>query len=210
MSGFDIEVARELARRLGLDLNIVTPGWNAVMAGNWQGRWDIAMGAIEPTAERGAALAFAAVYADAPAVILVRRGDDAIAGAAGLAGLRIGVEAGSRYETYVRSESAGIPESDIVVFEVEPQGIDNLVGDDPAIDAMIVSLLTAQDAIGMGKPVSIAGAPLFRRPFVIAADKGDPDFAARIAEVVEGLRADGTISRLSVEHLGVDATPPAP
>src|SRR5262245_19206378 len=74
MGGFDIEVARELARRLGLELSIVTPGWNAVMAGNWQGRWDIAMGAIEPTAECGAALAFAAVYADAPAVILVRRG----------------------------------------------------------------------------------------------------------------------------------------
>lgn len=213
MKGYDIEVARELAQRLGVDLRIVTPGWNVIMAGDWQGRWDIAMGAIEPNAERGAILEFAAVYADAPAVILVRRGDTSVAGAGDLAGKRIGVEAGSRYEAHIRGESvagSGIGESDIVTFEVEPQGIDDLVSDDPAVDAMIVGLLTAQDAIGIGKPVEIAGAPLFRRPFIIAAAKGDPDLAARIAEIVETMRGDGTLSRLSLQDLGIDAAPPAP
>jgi len=213
MKGFDIDVARELAKRLGVDLQVVTPGWNAIMAGDWRGRWDIAMSAIEPTAERGAVLEFAAVYADAPAVILVRRGETAIAGAGDLAGKRIGVQAGSRYEAYLRSElaGAGIAEADIVIYEVEPLGIDDLAGkQDPAIDAMIVGLLAAQDAIGIGKPVAIAGTPLFRQPFVIAADKGDPEFAARIAGAVESMRDDGTLSRLSIERLGIDAAPPPP
>jgi polar amino acid transport system substrate-binding protein len=214
MTGFDIDVARELATRLGVDLRIVTPGWNAIMAGDWQGRWDIAMGAIEPTAERGAVLEFAAVYADAPAVILVRHGDTAIAGAGDLAGKRLGVQAGSRYEAYLRSEAAAgaaIAEADIVTYEVEALGIEDLAGNqDSAIDAMILGLLAAQDAIGIGKPVAIAGAPLFRQPFVIAAGKGDAEFAARIAAAVEAMRADGTLSRLSVARLDIDAAPPQP
>lgn len=211
MTGFDIDVARELAKRLGVDLRIVTPGWNVIMADDWQGRWDIAMGAIEPTAERGAVLEFAAIYADAPAVILVRSGETSIAGPGDLPGKRIGVEAGSRYEAYLRSETAGtgIADADIVTYEVEPQGIDDLAREqDSAIDAMIVGLLAAQDAIGIGNPVAIAGTPLFRQPFVIAADKGDAEFAAQIAEAVATMRVDGTLSRLSIEHLGIDAAPP--
>jgi polar amino acid transport system substrate-binding protein len=214
MTGFDIDIAREIAARLGVMLKVVTPGWNTIMAGHWQGQWDIAMGAIEPTAEHGAALEFAAIYADAPAVILVRNGTP-IAGIADLRGKRIGVEAGSVYEAFLRGENA-TPDSDlngatIITYEIEPFGIDDLArGQESAIDAMIVGLLTAQDAIGIGKPVAIAGTPLFRRPFVIAADKGDPEFAARIAQVVETMRADGTLARLSVQDLGVDTAPPAP
>lgn len=212
MTGFDIDVARELANRLGVELRIVTPGWNAIMAGDWQGRWDIAMGAIEPTAERGAVLEFAAVYADAPAVILVRRGETA--GAGDLAGKRLGVQAGSRYEAYLLSEVAAgavIADADIVTYEVEALGIEDLAANEAsAIDAMIVGLLAAQDAIGIGKPVAIAGAPLFHQPFVIAAGKGDGEFTARIAAAVETMRADGTLSRLSVARLDIDAAPPAP
>jgi polar amino acid transport system substrate-binding protein len=214
MTGFDIDVAREIAARLGVSLKIVTPGWNRIMAGQWRGQWDIAMGAIEPTAEHGAVLEFAAVYADAPAVILVSSGEASINGIADLKDKRIGAQAGSPYEAYLRSEVAAGPAlsgAAIIAYEVEPFGIDDLARkQDAAVDAMIVSLLTAQDAIGIGKPVRIAGAPLFRRPFVIAVDKGDPDFAARLAEIVETMRAAGTLTRLSVQALGVDTAPPAP
>lgn len=214
MTGFDIDVAQEVAARLGVTLKVVTPGWNTIMSGHWQGQWDIAMGAIEPTAERSAVLEFAAIYADAPAVILVHNGTS-IAGIADLRGKRIGVEAGSVYEAYLRGENAtsgsALNDTVIITYEVEPFGIDDLARkEDAAIDAMVVSLLTAHDAIGIGKPVAIAGAPLFHRPFVIAADKGDPEFAGRIAEIVEAMRADGTLTRLSVQDLGVDAAPPAP
>jgi polar amino acid transport system substrate-binding protein len=214
ITGFDIDIAQEIAARLGVTLKIVTPGWNAIMAGHWQGQWDIAMGAIEPTAEHGAVLEFAAIYADAPAVILVHNGTS-IAGIADLKGGRIGVEAGSVYEAYLRGENAtpgsALHDAVIIAYEVEPFGIDDLARkEDSAIDAMVVSLLTAHDAIGIGKPVAIAGPPLFHRPFVIAADKGDPEFAARIAEAVEAMRADGTLTRLSVQDLGVDTAPPAP
>jgi polar amino acid transport system substrate-binding protein len=102
-----------------------------------------------------------------------------------------------------------IAEPVIVAFETEALGIEALADGD-GIDAMIVGRLAAQDAIDIGKPVRVVGPPLFRQPLAIAVDKGDLAFAARIAAAVESLRADGTLARLSLEHLGVDAAPPAP
>ena len=208
MRGFDIDVARALAERLDVTLVVVTPGWNEIIAGHWQGRWDIAMSGIEAATARDAGLRPAAVYADAPAVILVNRGAAAIAGPGDLPGKRVGVEAGSRYEAYLQRE---IPAAEIVAFEIEPLAIDDLAkGNGAALDAVLLGLLTAQDAIGIGKAVEIAGPPLLSQPFVIAAEQGDPEFEARIAAAVEAMRADGTLTRLSVEHLGIDAAPPSP
>ena len=208
MKGFDIDVARALAARLGVALKVVTPGWNAIIAADWQDRWDIAMGGFEMAAAQNAGLRPTAVYADAPAVILVQHGGAVIASPGDLQGKRVGVETGSRYEAYLQNE---IPEAEIVTFEIEPMAIDDLAkGNGAALDAVLLGLLAAQDAIGIGKAVEIAGPPLFSQPFVIAAERGDPDFEARIAAAVEALRADGTLARLSVEHLGVDTAPPAP
>ena len=71
-------------------------------------------------------------------------------------------------------------------FEIEPMAIDDLAkGNGAALDAVLLGLLAAQDAIGIGKAVEIAGPPLFSQPFVIAAEPGDPDFEAGIAAAVE-------------------------
>lgn len=208
MAGFDIDVARALAERLGVTLKVVTPGWNEIIAGDWHGRWDIAMGGLEAAAAQEAGLQAAAVYADAPAVILVHRGAAAAAGSGDLQGKRVGVEAGSRYEAYLRRQ---IPAAEIVLFEIEPMAIDDLAkGNGAELAAVLLGLLAAQDAIGIGKAVEIAGPPLFSQPFVIAAGRDDPDFTAHIAAAVETLRVDGVLGRLSVEHLGIDAAPPAP
>lgn len=52
MDGFDIDVARELAKRLGVEVRFVTPEWDIITAGNWNGRWDISVGSMTPTKAR--------------------------------------------------------------------------------------------------------------------------------------------------------------
>ena len=75
---------------------------------------------------------------------------------------------------------------------------------------MIVGILTAEECIKNGKPVKIVGRPLFYEPISIAIDKGDPEFAAKMKEIIEAMRADGTLKRLSEKRLGVDVTTPPP
>jgi polar amino acid transport system substrate-binding protein len=56
MDGFDVDVAKEIAARLGVELEIVTPAWDIITAGNWGGRWDISVGSMTPTASRAEVL----------------------------------------------------------------------------------------------------------------------------------------------------------
>lgn len=48
MDGFDVDVAREIAKRMGVDIEFVTPDWSIITAGNWAGRWDISVGSMTP------------------------------------------------------------------------------------------------------------------------------------------------------------------
>ena len=47
--GFDIDVATEIADRLGVSIEWETPKWEAITAGNWQGRWDMSVGSMTVT-----------------------------------------------------------------------------------------------------------------------------------------------------------------
>src|SRR3546814_13843523 len=39
MDGFDVDVGKEIAERLGVELEIVTTSWDIITPGNWGGRW---------------------------------------------------------------------------------------------------------------------------------------------------------------------------
>src|SRR2546425_978663 len=46
--GFDIDVATEVAKRLGVQVAFVTPSWDLITAGHWNGRWDVSVGSMTP------------------------------------------------------------------------------------------------------------------------------------------------------------------
>jgi len=58
--GFDIDVTNEIAKRLGVDVEFITPAFDAVVAGDWSGRWDMAVGSVTITEDRKKVLDFTA------------------------------------------------------------------------------------------------------------------------------------------------------
>ena len=76
--GFDIAVAREIARRLGVKVDFVLPEWEVITAGRWRGRWDLSVGSMTATSERAERLDFPAIYYFAPATLAVRADNKAL------------------------------------------------------------------------------------------------------------------------------------
>ena len=220
MDGFDVDVAKEVAKRLGVEAQQVTPGWDVITAGKWAGRWDVSIGSMTATKERTAVLDFPVQYYFSEAVLLVNKNNATAQEAKDLSGKKIGVQVSTTYEKYLQKDleidAAGAPpvtyridNPQIVFYDEEPQGIEDLsLG--AKLDGMIVGLLTAEDYIKNGKPVKILGQPLFYEPVSIAVDKGDPEFAAKIKDIIEAMRADGTLKKISEKRLGVDITAPPP
>ncbi|WP_193368145.1 ABC transporter substrate-binding protein [Pelagibius marinus] len=218
MDGFDVDVGKEIAKRMGVELKIVTPSWDIITGGNWGGRWDMSVGSMTPTAKRAEVLNFPAVYYYTPAAFAVHK-DSGISSLDDLNGKTIGSCGGCTYDAYLNKDleidAEGAPAftydvaaGEIKTYETDTHAFDDLrLGDGTRLDAVFSALPTIQEAIkNGGYPMKVIGKPAFYEPLSVATDKGDPDFDAKIAEIVAEMRADGTLKKLSEKWYGVDLT----
>ena len=69
--GFDIDVTEEIAKRMGVEVEWMTPGWDVITAGSWNGRWDLSVGSMTITPDRAEVLYFTPAYYYTPAATAV-------------------------------------------------------------------------------------------------------------------------------------------
>lgn len=215
MDGFDVDVAKDIARRLKVRVEFVNPDWGVITAGNWAGRWDISIGSMTPTPERAKVLDFPAVYYYTPAAAAVHK-DSSATKPSDLTGKKVGVGSSTTYESYVLREleifdgppfEFRITPGEIYSLESTSVLLDDLrLGDGVRMDGMVGNMPTMLEAIEKGYPIRILQPPVFYEPLSLAIDKGDKEFGDKLAAIVEEMRKDGTLSRLSKKWYGVDRT----
>lgn len=215
--GFDIDVATEIANRLGVDVAWEAPSWDVITAGSWNGRWDTTVGSMTPTNDRQEVLYFTEPYNYTPAVVVVGAGDESIADLENdLDGKKIGVCSGCTYEQFLNKElEIEGYEFDFVIDDAEVSGYDTdttALQDlaNARLDAVITSVTTAQGYIDAGNPVKIVGDPVFYEPLSVGFDKSADPSSESLYEAVDAIVAemheDGTLSGFSEEWYGLDLT----
>ena len=216
--GFDIDVATEIAKRLGVDVAWQAPAWETITSGNWAGRWDISVGSMTITPERAEVLDFSPPYYYTPAAIAVYEDNTTVSSASDLDGKKIGVCGGCTYDTYLQGklkiaqDESGQPEviesaitdPTIKTYDTDSTAIQDLaLGDGRRLDAVISALPTLQAAIDAGTPIKIVGQDLYYEPLAVAVDKSselDPtSLVERISEIVREMHDDGTLEDLSAK-----------
>ena len=215
--GFDIDVATEIAKRLGVDVAWETPQWDVITAGSWNGRWDTTVGSMTPTNDRQEVLHFTEPYNYTPAVVVVPADDESVADlATDLDGKKVGVCSGCTYEQFLNKElDIDGYEFDFVVDDAEVSGYDT---DTTALqdlangrlDAVITAATIAQGYIDAGNPVKIVGDPIFYEPLSVGFDKSSDPSSESLFEAVDGIVADmhddGTLSEMAEKWYGLDTT----
>jgi polar amino acid transport system substrate-binding protein len=213
--GFDIDVATEIANRMGVEVEFITPGWEQIIAGSWQDRWDVSVGSMTVTPERDEVLHFATPYYYTPAAVAVREEDAATMTdiATDFDGATIGVCGGCTYEFYLDG-SLNIPGEEIE-FVIDDAEVATYNTDVPAIkdlevgrlDAAISSLTTLQGAQEGGSAIEIVG-NVFYEPLSVAVDRSsqlDPtSFVEELDRIVQEMHSDGTLGAFSEEWFGQD------
>lgn len=218
LAGFDVDVARAFAAKLGVTLHLATPGWETIVSGRWQGRWDICICSMSPTEARARVLSLPVAYYNSPAVLTVHRDEQRIKSAADLSGKRVGVGIGSSYENFVNRALTipgvaplSYPFHDVIVMPGdETVNFRNLaLGPGVRLDAIISDLATAQASINATHALKLVGPVLYAEPNAVATEKGDSDWDQTVTRTFGELKADGTLSRLSRKWFGQDITPDA-
>ncbi|MCS6802799.1 MAG: ABC transporter substrate-binding protein [Chloroflexota bacterium] len=204
LSGFDVDVAVELARRLNVRPDFIGMDIGALFDGLLQRRFDIIISGIPPLPEYRRDVIYSAPYFNAGQVILVRAGTAPPPGPAALRGT-IAVELGSTGEIEGRRLAAG---GHIAVLTRDsPAAVVAAVRDGQA-SAGILDRLSAVEAAGPTSGVVIAGPPFTLEPFVVAARRGDEGLLVEIDAMLAAMRADGTLDRIEAKWLrpgGLDA-----
>jgi len=216
--GFDIDVANEIAERMGVEVEWETPAWDLITAGNWAGRWDVSVGSMTVTPERAEVLEFTPAYYFTPAAVAVHEDNTSITDTENdLDGKTIGVCGGCTYEAYIE-QTLNIPgyEIDFVIddasvkaYNTDTSAIADLeLGDGTRLDAVISALPTLEGAIDKGKPIKVVGDPIYYEPLAVALDKNAPEdpvpLAEEIGSIIEEMHEDGTLSELSMKWYGTD------
>jgi polar amino acid transport system substrate-binding protein len=219
--GFDIDVATEIAKRLGVDIAWETPSWDVLTAGNWNGRWDMSVGSMTPTNDRQKVLFFTEPYYYTPAVVVVNEANTSVKDlSTDLDGKKIGVCSGCTYEQFLDKSLAIegftfdfiIDDAQISGYDTDTTALQDLaLGDGTRLDAVITSLTTAQGYINDGNPVKIVGDPVFYEPLSVAFDRSsteDPQsLVDAVNKIIADMHADGTLTKFSKNwYDGIDLT----
>ena len=214
--GFDIDVATEIAKRLGVEIAWQAPAWETIISGSWNGRWDASVGSMTITPERAEVLSFTPPYYYTPAAIAVHKDNTSITDASGLDGKKIGVCGGCTYDLYLQNKlvisqdetgkAVKIPsvvkDPTLVTSDTDSTSLQDLaLGDGRRLDAVVSAGPTIQAAIDSGAPLKIVGEPLS-----VAIDKSSQldstGLVDRISEIVAEMHKDGTLSELSKKWYG--------
>jgi polar amino acid transport system substrate-binding protein len=215
--GFDVDTAEELAKRLGVEVEWATPGWDVITAGRWNDRWDVSVGSMTITPERAQVLDFTDPYYYTPAQLAVNAENTDITAPADLTGKKVGVGIATTYESYLEG-TLEIPDypidfqvdgADIVTYKTDRLAIDDLaLGDCARLCAAFSAVPILQGAIDAGKPIKLMGEPIYYEPLAVAVDKSAPEddasLVAALDDLIAAMHADGTLTTSSEKWYSID------
>ena len=215
--GFDIDVATEIAERMGLEIEFLTPSWDTITAGGWGGRWDMSVGSMTITTPRQKVLDFSPPYYYTPAQVAASTASG-ITTLEGLAGKTICVGEATTYLDWLSgtldfgTESPQTTPPDgatATTLSTDRLCAEAWKAGRTEFEGWLSSSTTVDQAIADGLPLIKVGDPVFSEPLAIAVDRSGPDptdLMALIDEIVTAMHEDGTLTQLSEKSFGADMT----
>ncbi|MVZ99471.1 transporter substrate-binding domain-containing protein [Actinomadura sp. LD22] len=199
-SGFDIDVAREVARRLGVGGShvrfepVTSKSRESVIE---KGKVDLVVASYSITPERKLKVAFAGPYYVAHQDVLVRASDaSSVKNVHDLAGKRLCRVTGSVSYTRVHDELgvAALP-ADAGGYTACLDGLTSGRLDAISTDDLILAGLAAK-AVREGHKVQVVNAPFSDEPYGIGLRKDDVDGCEKVNKVLTKMYQDGTLPKL--------------
>jgi len=203
--GFDVDLAKEVAKRMGVELVLQPIDWNAKEQELNTGNIDCIWNGFTITPERKEAMNFSPPYVSNAQVVVVKE-NSPYTTLASLAGKSVGFQAGSSASDAIdNSPEFKASVKNFVEFKENLTGLMDLeIG---GIDALVVDLLVANDNIRRsGKPFRILEESLAPESYGIGFRKNDKALADKVWEQLLSMKADGTLAKIAIKWFGADIT----
>jgi len=199
LTGFDVEMGGEIAKRIGVKGMPLSTAWDGIIAGLLTNKYEWICGSMAITPARLKSIDFSDPYYRSGAQLFVKKGS-AVKSVKDLKGKKVGVTLGTTYEKWVRENIAG---ADIRTYKGVPDMVLEIgIG---RIDGFITDKIVGALAIKKkGVPIALAGDLLYEEKMGIALRQNNPGLKAAMNAALADMKKDGTYKRISMKWLGID------
>jgi len=200
VEGFNVDLANIIGERLGVEMDIIATQWSGILPGLQAGTYDFVVAPTTITAERAGNMLFSEGYLNTDFQFLVANDAPEITNMKEFAGKVIAVNKGSAYDSWARDleneigwtvESYGT-NTDAVQAVVSGRAFANVAGN-------TVTAWAAKKNPNVKLSYLFSTGKVWGMPF----RKGDEELRAKVENVIECMKIDGTITELHEKWFGV-------
>ena len=198
--GYDVEVSRAIAEKLGVEPEYVESDWDSLFAGLDAGRYDMVCNGVEVTEERAKTYAFTTPYGYIHTALAVRKDNTDITSFEDLKGKTTANSLASTYMELAESYGATV------------QGIDTLeetiqLLTAGRIDATLNADVSFYDYLNVHPDADfklVAQTAEASHVAIPVLKSEDTAYLDALNAAIDALRADGTLKTLSEKYFGQD------
>lgn len=204
--GFDVDVAKAVAAKLGVKPQFITTEWSGIIAGLQAGKFDVIVNQVTITPQRKEMLDFSQPYTYSAAQLIQRADDkrDFKSLAEFKGDKKLGVTLGTNYDQMARA----VPGINVQTYPGAPEKLSDLASG--RIDATLDDRLMLPSIIKTSKLPLRTGEilPGGEQQMGIPFRKGNPQFEKAINDALTAMKQDGTLKKISMHWFGTDVTQP--
>lgn len=201
--GIDAEVAKLIADKLGLELEIVDVQFDSIIPGVQQGKYDMGMAGMTVTDERMQKVNFSDTYAKGVQVVIVKKDSD-IKSLDDIVGKKVGVQQGTTGDIYASSsvEDGGYGEENVVKYENGALAVEGLKNG--KVDCVIIDNEPAKAYVAANEGLEILDTEYANEDYAICFSKKNPELQKKVNEALKELIADGSLQKVVDKYISAE------
>ncbi|MGF6961624.1 transporter substrate-binding domain-containing protein [Paraburkholderia youngii] len=206
LEGFDVDVAKAVAAKLGVKPEFIPTEWSGIIAALQSGKFDVIINQVTITPQRKQVLDFSQPYTYSAAQLIQRADDkrefkslDEFKG-----DKKIGVTLGTNYDQMARA----VPGINVQTYPGAPEKLRDLAAkriDATIDDRLMLPYIIKNSQLPLRTGAVLKGAD---QEMGIPFRKDNPKFAKALDDALTQMKQDGTLKKISMHWFGTDVTQP--
>ncbi len=196
--GIDAEIAGEIAKKLGMELEIVDTEFGSIIAGVQSGKYDMGMAGLTVTDERKEMVNFTSSYATGIQSVIVTEDSD-IKTLDDLKGKKIGVQQDTTGHIYAAGDYG---DEMVTPFNKGADAVAALSSG--KVDCVIIDNEPAKSFVKANKGLKILDTDYAVEDYAICIAKENTELLEKVNKALEELIADGTVQKIVDKYISAE------
>ncbi len=217
LMGFEVDLAKELSKRMDIDIEFVCQEWDGLLPGLLAGKFDMIISTMSITPERQKKVDFSISYRASTGRFVTRKGaginpynEDGTPNPDALKGMKVGVTRATTHANYLDQMFPGIEvslygQTSDMLLDFQAGRVDLVFHGPIKMSASFLELPQGEDYEFVGE--EIENPEIFGSGVGVAIRKGNEELLKKINDALESIFADGTFKKLNKKYWDFSVLP---